>query len=263
MLGLLFEIMFTIILLTGLLVVNMLINAKRNNLTKHRLLFKEFPDGIGEFSIFFISDIHRRKISKRLIKQLPSNVDIVIIGGDLTEGGVPFHRIENNLLLLKEIAPVYFVFGNNDYEAGKEKLENLLIKHGTVILNNSFADITANTGEKLILLGIEDVGEKRDSLELALRKASDIKGFRILISHNPAIYHKVQHTHHISLILSGHTHGGQIRLFGFGLHEKGRLHILKKAVLLISNGYGTSGVPLRLGAPAEAHLVQLYKDDRI
>jgi predicted MPP superfamily phosphohydrolase len=238
------------------MVIIMLFKAKGNRLTKHTLVFDDFPKSFGTFRIFFISDIHRRTISKKLLDMVPNSINLVVIGGDLTEAGVPFQTVEQNINVLKKIAPVYFVFGNNDYEVGKNKLEYLLTKHGITILNNSFATITSKTGEKLILLGVEDMSEDRDRLDLTLEHLPE-GDFRLLISHNPDIYYKVMKTDNISLILSGHTHGGQIRLFGLGLYKKGKLHNLKKASLLISNGYGTSGVPLRLGAPAEAHYIQL------
>jgi uncharacterized protein len=231
-------------------------NANENHLTKQTLLFDQFPKSFNDLTIFFISDIHRRTISDKLLKQLSPTIHLVVIGGDLTEARVPFQRVEHNIKLLKKIAPVYFVYGNNDYEVGQEKLEELLLKHGVTILTNSSAYLQSKSGEKLILLGVEDMSKGKDRLDLAI-KHSPKGDFKILISHNPDIYQKIKSTDHISLIMSGHTHGGQIRLFGFGLYTIGKTHFLKNTTHLISNGYGTSGVPLRLGAPAEAHLIQL------
>lgn len=238
------------------MIVIMLLKAKENHLTKQTLLFDHFPRSFNTLNIFFISDIHRRTISEKLLEKVPSSTHLVVIGGDLTEAGVPFQRVEHNLKLLKTIAPVFFVFGNNDYEVDKDKLEALLLKHGVTTLHNSSITLWSNAGEKLILLGVEDMSEERDRLDLALESSQE-GDFKILISHNPDIYQKVLKTDGISLIMSGHTHGGQIRILGLGLYEKGKTHFLKKAILLISNGYGTSGVPLRLGAPAEAHFIQL------
>lgn len=69
---------------------------------------------------------------------------------------------------------------------------------------------------------------------------------------------KIQKHHHIGLVLSGHTHGGQIRLLGLGLKEKGSMREIKDDMyMLISNGYGTTGLPLRLSAPAQTHIITL------
>ena len=58
-------------------------------------------------------------------------------------------------------------------------------------------------------------------------------------------------------MLAGHTHGGQIRIGKLGLLEKGSFHTNSNQAKLISNGYGTSTVPLRLGAPAECHVITI------
>lgn len=238
----------------------MLKKGNENNLTTHVLEFDSFPVSFNSLNLFFISDIHKRIISKKLIEQLRSDTDIIIIGGDLIESGVPLERVRQNIKLLKDIAPIapiYFVFGNNDYEVGKENLEKVLKDCGVVCLNNSAVTLTSNSGEHVILLGVEDMSKDRDRLDLALMNSS--QGFKILVSHNPDIYEKISKEDQISLILSGHTHGGQIRILGLGMYKKGGLHLLKKATLLISNGYGTTLIPLRLGAPAEAHYIQLKK----
>ncbi|UHA58075.1 metallophosphoesterase [Metabacillus litoralis] len=234
----------------------MFIEARKNHLTKHYIEFSTFPKSTGSLSIFFISDIHRRTISTRLLEKIPGKVDLVVIGGDLTESGVPFSRVEENIKLLRKLGPTFFVFGNNDYEVGKNELEALLIKNNITILNNSSTSFTSANKEKIALVGVEDTSKRRDKLHHALESTSSSE-FKILISHNPDIYKKLNSKDGISIILSGHTHGGQIRFLGLGLYEKGKLHYLENAVLLVSNGYGTTSLPLRLGAPAEAHYLVL------
>lgn len=190
------------------------------------------------------------------MEKIPDKVDLVIIGGDLTESGVPFSRVEGNIKLLRKLGPTFFVFGNNDYEVGKNELENLLFKNNIVFLNNTSTSFTSANGEKIVLVGVEDTSKRRDKLHHALEHTSP-SDFKILVSHNPDIYKKIGPKDGISIILSGHTHGGQIRFFGLGLHEKGKLHNLENSYLLVSNGYGTTSLPLRLGAPAEANYIVL------
>ncbi|WP_081599660.1 metallophosphoesterase [Halalkalibacterium ligniniphilum] len=232
----------------------MYFEAKRNRVKTHTLYFDSLPSSFDGVRLFFISDIHRRQISLSIIEEIKGNVDVIIIGGDLLEKGVPLSRVENNLRLLRSIAPTYFVWGNNDYEGDVKKLDALLLENQIHVLANSLAVFEQNE-DKLVLIGVDDIGQKRDNIEEAMTECPD--GFHILISHNPLITKKLTSNIPIHLILSGHTHGGQIRILGWGLEKKGAIHFENSRVHLISNGYGTTSVPLRLGAPAETHLICL------
>ena len=224
----------------------------------NELYFDDFPETFGKVSIFFISDIHRRKVAKKIISDVKGKVDIVIIGGDLTEKGVPFDRVKDNLLLLKELGPVYFVWGNNDYEVDYHELDALLLSCGVKIIDNTAVVFESRAAEKVVLLGIDNMNGKRDRLDLALEDAGN-DGFRILAAHNPNIKSKIEVEHNIRLVIAGHTHGGQIHILGYSPYEKGKVKRLEQTTLLVSNGYGTTGVPLRLGARAQTHLIILKK----
>jgi uncharacterized protein len=229
-----------------------------NQVVLNEIQFPDFPETFGEVTIFFISDIHRRKISGKLLAKINKKVDIVIIGGDLTEKGVPLDRVKSNIKLLKELGPVYFVWGNNDYEVDYHELDVLLLTNGVKILDNTAVKFESLSGEQLILLGIDDMNEKRDRLDYALSDAG-VGGFRILVAHNPKIISQLNADHNIRLVLAGHTHGGQIRILGYSPYEKGKIKKLPYTILLTSNGYGTTAIPMRLGARAETHLITLKK----
>ena len=253
-------VLFLALGLAFVLVIIMLLKAKENRVTIHHLEFDSFPPSVDSLKIFFISDIHRRNVTDNLLDKIPNQVDVVMIGGDLTESGVPFSRVEQNIRALKRLAPIYFVYGNNDYEVNQGKLETILEKNHVTILKNTYKELSSSESGRIVLLGIEDMSGERDRLDLALKDAKQSESdFKILLSHNPDIYHKISQDDCISIVLSGHTHGGQIRFFGLGLYKKGALHILKNTTLLVSNGYGTTALPLRLGAPAEAHYLHLTR----
>lgn len=238
------------------LMLYMWIEAHRNRVIFHSLPFSTFPESFSRFRIFFISDIHRRRVSKTLIGSLKGKVDLVIIGGDLTEKGVPFSRVKRNIALLKQLGPVYFVWGNNDYEVDYHESDALLLENGVKILDNTAVTFESEQGDRIALLGVDDMNKRRDRLELALSDAEQTT-FRILVSHDPRIIEKIKPQHEIALVLSGHTHGGQIRLGPFGLYEKGCLRNINGTMLLVSNGYGTTTLPFRFGARAETHLIEL------
>lgn len=231
--------------------------AFANNVLVQELDYDDFPEGFSSLSVFFISDIHRRVVTPEIISKVKGKADIVVIGGDLTEKGVPFSDTAKNLELLASIGPCYFVWGNNDYETDYHQLDSLLLDKKIKILDNTAVTFESSEGNgKIALIGVDEISGNRDRLDLAIGDAPS-DGFRILVCHNPRITRKVKNEYHIKLILSGHTHGGQIRIFGWGLKEKGKLERTGKYDLLISNGYGTRKLPLRLGAPSETHLLIL------
>lgn len=236
--------------------VYMWIQAHRNVVHHNELVLDNLPKGFDGTAIFFITDVHRRLISKKIIEEAKEgHAEMVIIGGDLTEKGVPFRRVEDNIERLSQIGPVYFVWGNNDYEVDNRLLSTLLYDKGVTILENTAVQLKAGD-DVLQLLGVDDYGLRRARLDLAVEDASE--GFRILLSHNPALAPNiVNELACIRLVLSGHTHGGQIRLFGWGPREKGGVRQYSGLTVFTSNGYGTTTLPLRLGAPAQTHILTL------
>ena len=236
----------------------MIREATLNRLVHHELDFEEFPSTFNKISIFFISDIHRRIVSDKIISEALGSVDVVVIGGDLTEKGVPLKRVKENLEKLKKVGPVYFVWGNNDYEVDFHDLDALLLESGVKSLDNTAVIFESEQGEKLSLLGVDDLNQDRDRLDLAISDA-ERDSFKILACHYPNIMDKILPEHKISLVLSGHTHGGQIHILGYSPYQRGGIRKFEQTTVLISNGYGTTGIPLRLGAPAECHLLTLRK----
>lgn len=249
-------ILLAFLLLVLLLIIYMWKLATESNVLEQHLAFKDFPESFGDVKIFFISDIHKRRIDSAIINKVKGKTDIVIIGGDLTEKGVPLSQVEDNVKKLKELGPVYFVWGNNDYEGDYHELDALLLSLGIKILDNTAVLFQSNTGDKLSLMGVDYIEWGRADLNQALADSEE-DSFKILVSHCPRIMNRVKEEHQISLVLSGHTHGGQIRLFGYGKYSIGEISKKGNTVVLTSNGYGTSLVPLRLGAKSETHLIHL------
>lgn len=257
--------MLWISVLMGLVLCSILIlcfmykEAIRNTVIEHTLSFHNFPESFKKVRIFFISDIHKRTVSRSIIEKVKGRVDLVIIGGDLAEEGVPLEKIAENIDRLSELGQVYFVWGNNDYEIDYHELDALLLEKGVKILDNTRVIFESEHSETISLLGVDDITLKRDRLDLAIADCRE-EGFRILVSHNPDIINKLTGEEKISLILSGHTHGGQIRILPFKQILKGGVYHYSNVTMFVSNGYGTTLVPLRFRAPAQTHIITLQKE---
>lgn len=248
--------LFGVILIGILLLIYMWIEAHLNRVITKEIEISNLPESFDSYRIFFISDTHNRIISNKVLEKVKNQVDIVVIGGDVMEKGVSFSKVRQNMKSLRAIAPCYFVWGNNDYEEDPVQLEKLLIEEEIQILKNGATQLH-NGNEGISLLGIDDLSTENASLKDAVTEATEET--KILISHNPDIKQDWPDNSGIQLILSGHTHGGQIRLLGWGIREKGGIKQVKGTTVVISNGYGTTTLPLRLMAPAETHIFILKR----
>jgi uncharacterized protein len=236
-----------------LFILYMYIEAHRNRVIRKTIRLNKLPKVFSHYKIFFISDIHRRRVSHKLIKKA-GHADIVFIGGDLAENGVHLDKVRENLNKLNLIGPVYFIWGNNDFELTTQEVKRLLEECGAKELDN--ACLTLSKGDSTLdFIGLNDLTCGKAKLKEAMKKSS--AACRILISHNPDITKKINSTHQISLLLTGHTHGGQIRIGPIGIAKRGGWYEQDGYQLLISNGYGYTHLPLRLCAPSETHLITI------
>ncbi|MGI2327082.1 metallophosphoesterase [Planococcus sp. YIM B11945] len=206
------------------------------------------------FELLFIADVHRRMIPEFA---LPLAVDAVLIGGDFAEKGVPFKRIEANLKNLAKIGPVFFVWGNNDREVSESKLRKLLAKYGVTVLDNKGVPLFGNSHLKLV--GVDFFPTEEVDFDKAFKNVGKEDAV-IFVSHTPFVFKRVKKEYRADFLLAGHTHGGQIRFGRFGIYKKGTLIRKNGTLQLVTNGYGTTKVPLRLGTKAEFHLLSIRPD---
>lgn len=240
--------------ITSIFFLFMFINAKRKNVITHKMNVEGATTHHSTLTLFFISDIHRRKIDETLLSKINSEIDIVIIGGDLAEKGVPISRISENIRKLSYLGPIYFIWGNNDREVGELEIREVIAKHGGTILENENAPIPGH--QTWGILGTDDPSSRRVDMNATLQGVENYEK-TILVTHTPALFRKVESKFHPDLMLAGHTHGGQIRVGKFGLFEKGSFEIKGCRAQLVSNGFGTSAVPFRLGAMPECHIIKI------
>ncbi len=216
-----------------------------------------------EISIVQISDVHIGKALGKafmddLVEQINRlNADIVVITGDLVD--MPVDKIGDKLDSLRNIESRYgafFVPGNHEYFYGVNTIMEYIEFLGVNVLCNRSL-VVADT---INLAGVADMMGKRfdfvpPDLGAALKQARPNLP-TVLLSHQPKIVKELKGNENIDLILSGHTHGGQI--FPFGLlvlldqpYLSGLYQHSKKTQIFVSNGAGYWGPPVRLFAPSE------------
>ncbi len=226
--------------------------ANENNVKLHTIHAKGNNE---QLSIFFISDVHLRKINRKMVQSIDKQIHAVIIGGDFADSRTSLERIKNNIELLQSLAPVYFVWGNNDREVGEKQLRQLFEEMGVKIVENDAFQLQQRKNP-IWISAIDDTSVQNYSFERALAKCEG-DDLIIFISHNPQVLQKVPTIKKPILMLGGHLHGGQIRFGKFGIHPHGSFTVRQGVPTLISNGYGTTLVPFRLGAKPECHIIDI------
>lgn len=255
-----------VILAVIALLVHMWREAHLHHIVSEEVEVPNLPSSFDGSKILYLSDIHKRVLKKNDLEHLRNQVDWVVIGGDVAERGISWHIVRHNMSLLSYIAPAFTVYGNHDKRAGTVHLERIFRDTGVQLLQDSTAYLRKGKS-KLGLVGIDYRSRRGDSL-LAEMDTNDCK---IAIVHDPleALHLNAP----VDLILSGHTHGGQLVIPGFGpvfLNKAYRSvssgwFSLKKddndteqeGKMLVSRGYGTNHLPFRLCCPAEMHMITL------
>lgn len=245
-------------------------------LDRHRLICAHpaLPKAFDGFSILHLSDLHFGSESMARRKALSlkfGRPDLIAVTGDLLDCYTPEYLQAAGEWMERacRIAPVYYVPGNHEAKDLKHypQVQKVLAQAGATLLENR--GVLLPRGEESIgLLGIRDPRffEGEQDFSAALGKLSQGKpGFSILLSHRPerlAQYAKEA----FSLVLSGHAHGGQVRLPGIpGLYAPNQglfpqytsgLYRREATQMIVSRGIGNSlHCPRLLDFPEAATIV--------
>jgi hypothetical protein len=193
---------------------------------------------------------------KGLVQITKDQPDVIVLTGDMidrkTESFTDVFYLIDHLVTM---APVYFVMGNHEVSHPKQNaFLNALTEAGVYVLRNESVSFN-HRRDTIRLVGVGDASSFDADLSLAFAdvNATDTT---ILLSHTPDIVDQLS-TEPVTLILSGHTHGGQIRLPligaliapGKGLFKrrtKGLYLLPNKRLLYIDSGLGMSRIPVRL-----------------
>lgn len=237
------------------------------------------PGAFEGFKIAHVSDLHNavfgRENEKLLSLIRAAEPDIIAITGDLIDSR--HTDIDSALAFVEaaaEIAPVYYVTGNHESRLDFDAIEPRLIAAGARVLRNE-AEYIEHGGERIRLAGIDDpsfirtggTAEERAAAEL--EQLGDGGGtFTVLLAHRPELV-EVYAEYGAGLVLSGHAHGGQVRLplLG-GLYAPGQgllpeydsgLYSLGETQMVVSRGLGNSVAPLRVNNRPELVIVTLSR----
>ncbi len=196
---------------------------------------------------------------------IASDSDVVVMAGDyvilrvLLGKYVPPERVAAHLRRLAAHKRVYAVLGNHDWWKGGDKVRRALQGVGIVVLQNQSREVEFD-GCRFWLAGVGDLWEGHPDIDGTFAQVDDAAPV-IAVTHNPDIFPRMPAR--ASLVIAGHTHGGQVRLLpGRPSMRAGRYLAgpIRQAgrLLFVSPGIGTSILPFRFRVPPEISRLTLH-----
>jgi len=229
---------------------------------EHEVQLPGLPHELDGTVVVAVSDLHVGSLigprwADRLVTRIRSlQPDLVCFVGDVVEGGrrtaAPFSP------LFRRLDPplgVWAVTGNHEHYVGLEESLAVFAEAGFRPLRDAWVEVAPG----LVLAGVDDLTARRqfgDTRESAVARALEgrAQGAAILLSHTPWEVEEAG-ARGVGLVLSGHTHGGQIWPFGYLVRARYRFvggrYQVEGTTLLVGRGTGTWGPRVRLWRPGE------------
>ena len=232
-------------------------DARGPRVVRHEVKVPSLPGGRTELKVVQLSDLHlgsllgERWLSRRVAEANALSPDLVVVTGDLVDAEVgPLARLVPELRKLAAPLGVWGVTGNHEFYAGLEKSVALYESAGIRMLRDAWGEAAPG----LVLAGVDDLTARRQlgldgrTLERAFAGVPD-GSVVVLLSHSPLLVRDAA-ARGARLMLSGHTHGGQLWPFVYLSSiaypfQAGRYDVDGMA-LVVSRGTGTWGPPMRL-----------------
>jgi len=237
---------------------------------------RRLPPALDGLRIVQLSDIHhsaftgREQIERAVVKANSLNPDIIVLTGDYISHEREYAAPCAEMLgRLHARCGVYAVLGNHDHWTDAALITDLFRAEGIRVLINEGLrfEHPQHPGSSFWLAGVDDTMVGLEDLPLALA-GSSADEMKLVLAHNPVILRRAARAG-VDLVLSGHTHGGQITwraerspsgrprrrlLRGLGQRHDTQIYV--------SRGLGTVVLPVRYGCLPEVSLLELKKQSR-
>ena len=242
-------------------------------------IFADLPEGFDGCRVAVLGDLHATYFgegNQRLLEAVrKAGPDYIFLVGDLLDATreVPADYAARTADSLTAIAPTYYVTGNHEWGIGDvPALKETLTAHGVTVLSNQFTTLARN-GDAIVLAGIDDpngyADQKTPEALAAEVYAAYGDPFWVLLAHRNDRFAKQYSLLGADLVVSGHGHGGIIRLpFTDGLLSTDRtffpsctagLYEENGSCLFVTRGLGNSGPTFRLFNRPEVAVLTLHK----
>lgn len=262
--------MYYMLIILLLVCIYIIIDMNRFVISDYIIETDKVKLGNKAFKIIQLSDLHNKKFGKNNIKIVKKineiKPDIIVMTGDMILGNVKKSNLLNLIKSLDYNYPIFYVFGNHELGLSQEKqtvLKNELKELKVQVLNNNTNKFEV-TSKNIEIIGM-------DNLKTGHEKQCDISfdenKFSIFLIHNPMGY-EYYDTLGANLTLSGHLHGGIIRIFGRGLVSPDRKlfprytsgeYLGNNGRIIVSRGLGNSSVKLRIFNTPQINVITIVQ----
>jgi len=240
-------------------------------LTETDVFISDLPEGFEGFRIAQVSDVHHSSIvpadEVRRVVELANSAraDLVALTGDYTTASRGYVEPAAEILGgLSAPHGVWAVLGNHDHHTDPQLTRAALKRRGVNLIDNANTRLRRG-GDELQLAGVGDWSWNDNDWG---RTFAGVDRGRptVLLSHQPLVL-DLPETEGVSLILSGHTHGGQVSLpiVGAPVGHMNEFKYLRgrfsrgETQLYVTRGTGTIGLPVRFGARPEIAVLRLRR----
>jgi len=231
---------------------------------------------VHKFRIAYFSDLHLGNVYNvaLLDRILPliatEKPDVLLVGGDIFDDEREIEPALNKIEeFSKEFAvPVYFVLGNHEYYCNINKVLAALAQSSIILLRNT--SVQLDPGSNITVIGVDypfyeggmrfDKKQAESNLTTALAHVPQAS-LKLLLAHSPEYVETIGSRKLVDLVLSGHTHGGQVEvgplnLFKTKFHYLRGRYELPNLTAIVSVGAG-GWLPFRYNCPAEINIVDI------
>lgn len=273
------------LLLSGIFAYGRFVESRQFTVRHVELSFKDLPQAFDGYRIVQVSDLHAGTLSADMVSNIVDSINalhpqLIVLTGDLQNtNSAELTPLLPLLQRLKAPDGIFSVLGNHDYgdystfyDNDFERTLDIARLVGTqqdlgwIVLMNGHRYLRRGDS-RIVVAGMENDGDghfpAKGDIGRALQGVSR-NDFVIMLEHDPTSWRrKILPRCHAQLTLSGHTHGGQMSLFGWSpaslkYREVGGLYRNGNRCLFVTTGIG-GGIPVRLGVKPEIVEITLRK----
>lgn len=234
---------------------------------EYKIETTDIPNSFDGLKVVHFSDLHYLRVTnsntlKKVVDEINLiNPDIVFFTGDLIDKDFNLNEREEKELTelldnIKSKYGKYSIIGNHDYTKDEELLKKIYTNSNFTLLQNSYDIIYSNNNEKLFIGGTDTYSFDKADINKTMEyfNTNEDINYKIILTHEPDYSDTIITNYNIDLILSGHSHNGQINIpfikklflpYGSKKYYENHYNI-NNTNLYISSGIGESRINIRL-----------------